>query len=378
MLKSSLPSTAAAAIFSIQAHAAHVYVSSPGDGYITQYRLDEHSGQLSLVERVQAGDGVSAMTQSRAEALLFATTRSESENRVSTFQMDRRTGRLQMVSSAALADRMSYLSTNQAGTVLMGASYGGGLVSVQSIASGGRVQDHAHTYATGPNTHSILEHPAGKFVYAAVLGADRISQFTQAPESAQLTPIGTGQVATPTGIGPRHLAFSPDGRFLYVVGELTGTVVGFAIDADTGALTEITRAEGIPPSMGLRRGLIRGAAPVPEELAPHLIWVADIRITPDGSLMYISERTTSSVSAFSIEPDSGQASYIGNYTVAEQQPRNIAISPSGRWLLVSGEKSDVVGNYRIDASGSIERVSQAPAGKSALWIETVPVTENDA
>ncbi|RYZ86000.1 MAG: hypothetical protein EOO68_29460 [Moraxellaceae bacterium] len=65
----------------------------------------------------------------------------------------------------------------------------------------------------------------------------------------------------------------------------------------------------------------------------------------------------------------GKPVFLGNYPVQEHQPRNIAFSPNGRWLLVTGEKSPVVGSYAIGVHGSLNRVSEAPSGKGTLWIE---------
>ncbi|WP_163008256.1 lactonase family protein, partial [Pseudomonas viridiflava] len=85
--------------------------------------------------------------------------------------------------------------------------------------------------------------------------------------------------------------------------------------------------------------------------------------------IYITERTTSSVSAFKADPASGTLSFQGNYPLQEKQPRNIAFSPSGRWLLVTGEKADKVGSYAVGAAGALTRTAEAPSGKGALWIE---------
>lgn len=66
----------------------------------------------------------------------------------------------------------------------------------------------------------------------------------------------------------------------------------------------------------------------------------------------------------------GKPTFIANYPVQEQQPRNIAFSPNGHWLVVTGEKSSVVGSYAIGKQGALKRVSGTPSGKGALWIET--------
>jgi 6-phosphogluconolactonase len=101
------------------------------------------------------------------------------------------------------------------------------------------------------------------------------------------------------------------------------------------------------------------------------IWAADLRISPDGTLLLMTERTSSSVSAFAVDPSTGGLSFLDNYPVAEKQPRNIAFSPNGRWLLVTGEKSEKVGTYAVTSNGALKRVGEAPSGKGALWIEVL-------
>lgn len=63
--------------------------------------------------------------------------------------------------------------------------------------------------------------------------------------------------------------------------------------------------------------------------------------------------------------------FLENYSVEEKQPRNIAFSPNGRWLLVTGEKSEKVGVYAVSDRGALNRVSDAASGKGALWIEVL-------
>jgi 6-phosphogluconolactonase len=101
------------------------------------------------------------------------------------------------------------------------------------------------------------------------------------------------------------------------------------------------------------------------------IWAADLRLSPDGKLLLMSERTSSSVSAFALDTATGGLRFLDNYPVQEKQPRNIAFSPNGRWLLVTGEKSDTVGAYAVSANGALKRVGEAASGKGALWIEVL-------
>ncbi len=365
---------AAAMGLSVSAQAAtFAYISSPADGLISQYRLDETNGALSLVTQTKAGEQVNPLAAAHDGTRLYAALRAK-PYKVVGYRIEPGSGHLKAFSEAPLAESLAYLSLDRSDRYLMGASYGGDLLSVQPVEATGSEQ--IKTYKTGLHAHSIRTDLSNRFVYAGNLGVDQVLQYQLDNQNGSLTPIGSGQVSVAANSGPRHLAFSPDGKFLYVVGEMSGTVTGFAIDPASGALTRVSQAAGIPERLKLAHGEVRDARnnDLKDDPTPR-IWAADIRLSPDGRLLFISERTTSSVSVFKVEPASGQVTWLDNYPMQEKQPRNIAVAPGGRWLLVTGEKSDTVGSYAIGADGALKRVSEAPSGKGALWIEMVQVPD---
>ncbi|MBI6703004.1 lactonase family protein [Pseudomonas viridiflava] len=345
------------------------YISSPADGLISQYQLDDASGALSLVEQTKAGDQVNPMALSPDGKALFAALRAKPYQVVS-FSIEPVTGHLKPLAQAPLAESLAYLSTDRSGRFLMGASYGADLLSVQPIDAQHRPSDSIQTYKTGMHAHSVRTDPSNRFAYAGNLGVDRVLQYRLEPKDGKLVPIGEGYVTVPENTGPRHLAFAPNGKFLYVVGEMSGTVTAFSIDGKTGALKQVNQANGIPERLKLAPGQMRDARnnDLKDDPTPR-IWAADVRISPDGKWLFTSERTSSSVSVFKVDPATGKVTFVENYPVEEKQPRNIAVAPNGRWLLVTGEKAEKVGSYSIAADGALKRVSEAPSGKGALWIE---------
>ena len=345
------------------------YISSPADGLISQYQLDDASGALSLVEQTKAGDQVNPMALSPDGKALFAALRAKPYQVVS-FSIEPVTGHLKPLAQAPLAESLAYLSTDRSGRFLMGASYGADLLSVQPIDAQHRPSDSIQTYKTGMHAHSVRTDPSNRFAYAGNLGVDRVLQYRLEPKDGKLVPIGEGYVTVPENTGPRHLAFAPNGKFLYVVGEMRGTVTAFSINDKTGGLKQVNQANGIPERLKLAPGQARDARnnDLKDDPTPR-IWAADVRISPDGKWLFTSERTSSSVSVFKVDPATGKVTFVENYPVEEKQPRNIAVAPNGRWLLVTGEKAEKVGSYSIAADGALKRVSEAPSGKGALWIE---------
>ena len=85
----------------------------------------------------------------------------------------------------------------------------------------------------------------------------------------------------------------------------------------------------------------------------------------------MTERTSNSLATFSVDGASGKLIFLGS-APTEKQPRGFAIDPKGRFLVVSGEKSDTISAYAIDeASGAVKLIGKYPTGKGANWVEIV-------
>jgi 6-phosphogluconolactonase len=350
---------------------SYAYISSPNDGLVSHYHLNDETGELKLVEQLAAGEKVNALALSPDGTTLYAALRGQPPV-VASFSIEASNGRLSRRGQAPLGAGMSYLATDRKGRFLLGASYGEDVVTLQPIDDELQVLEPISQYPSGRHAHSVRPDPSNRFVYACVLGVDRVLQFRLNEQKQLLEPIGQGFIEVPANTGPRHLAFSEDGKYVFVVGEMSGTLTSFAIDGTSGALTQVDVEQGVPDSLGLEEGLVRDSRnnnlsgdPTPR------IWCADIRLVPGGQLLYITERTTSSVSVFSVT-SGGKLTFLSNHALEEKQPRNIAISANGEWLLACGELSKVVGVYRIGSEGELTRMGEAPSGDGALWIELLP------
>ncbi|WP_157958189.1 beta-propeller fold lactonase family protein [Salinicola sp. CR57] len=343
-----------------------VYVANAGDGTIGSYRLDRSADQLIPLATTEAADNVMPLAISPDRQYLYAAVRSD-PLRVLSYRIEASTGELTPLGSGALYGSMAYIATDRAGRYLLAASYGGDLVSVSPIDANGVAGDATQTLGTGSRAHAIQTTPDNHHVLATNLGDDQLAQFYFA--DGALAPNEPAVAKTATGSGPRHFVFSPNGRFVYVLGEFDATVTTFALDADSGTLSRVGVCQGLPANHGLAPGMPREEIPDGDD-TPR-IWAADLHVTPDGRYLYLSERTGSTLSTLRANPDSGELHFVGTRPTVTQ-PRGFGIDPVGRYLVAAGELSDHLSLYRIEAaSGELSHVNDVATGRKTNWVEIV-------
>ena len=347
----------------------YVYVSNAADGDITTYRM-QPDGVLQPGARVKAADAVGPMAVSPDRRFLYAAVRSKPFS-VHAYAIDPGTGALAPLAVSPLAESFPYIALDRTGRYLFGASYHANVISVNAVGTDGRVAAAPlQLIPVGRNAHSIRTDESNRFVYVPTLGSDQMFQFAFDANTGRLSSNTPAVAQMQAGTGPRHFVTSADNRFLYVLSELLATVTTFALDAKTGLLTEIGSASGLPTDTQLVPGAPRVPAAPPRN-RDRDIWAADIHLTPDGRFLYISERTSSSLGAFSVNAETGKLTYLGS-TPTETQPRGFAIAPNGRFLVACGEKSETISVYAIDqVSGALALLQKYPGGKGANWVEIV-------
>jgi 6-phosphogluconolactonase len=352
--------------------ATFVYVSNAEDGTIGTYALAP-DGTLQPGPRADAGKTVMPMSVSPDKRFLFAAVRSKPFT-VLSYAIDRKTGALKQLSTAPLAESFPYIAVDGTGRYLLGASYGGHLVSVNAVGKDGKVSEPIQVIPTARNAHAIITDRTNRYVFVPHLGTDQIFQFRFDAKTGKLTANTPPVVQLPAMTGPRHIVMSPDNRFAYLLNELVATVTTLSLDDKTGLLTQVSSASALPPDSKLVPGAPRGAVGVPGQ-APrdtsNDIWASDLHVTPDGTLLYAAERTSSSIGALRVDTATGKLTHLSS-TPTERQPRGFRIDPRGRHVVVSGEKSDTISVYEIDgASGALKLLQKYPAGKGANWVEIV-------
>jgi 6-phosphogluconolactonase len=348
-------------------HAAtFVYVSNAEDGNIGMYTLGA-DGSLTPGAKVEAGGKpVMPMSVSPNKKYLYAAVRSKPFT-VVTYTIDRKSGALKEIGRGQLAESFPYILADKTGNWLLGASYGANLVSVNPIGKDGKVGKPQQVIPTARNAHAIITDRTNRYAFVPHLGTDQIFQFKFDAKTGKLTSNTPATVQIKQGAGPRHIIMSADNKFAYLLNELTAVVTTLSLDAKTGLLTQVSEASALPADSKLKPGAGR---PSPGRDVSNDIWASDLHLTPNGKFLYAAERTGSQIGAFSVDAKTGSLKWL-SVTPTEPQPRGFRIDPTGKYVVVTGEKSDTISVYAITNEGGLNLLQKYPTGKGSNWVEIV-------
>jgi 6-phosphogluconolactonase len=338
-----------------------VLVANAGDGSLSTFRLND--GRLDRLAVTGGLTGCSTFVVDPDRDLVHAAVKGAGADQnagIVTLALDRETGGLELLHRLDLPrGGMNYLALTRGGSVLLGASYGGGYGISAPVVDDGVVGEPVATI-THPNLHSVLASDDGRFAYFVSLGAGLVAQYALTADLA-LEPLAPATAAAPIGSGPRHLLLNAAQDAVYVMTEFSGELLHYTRDTATGILSLESGTVVIDESKGLGHSEY-GADP----LAHHFIWGADLHWGAGEHHIWTSERTESTLGAARISAE-GKVAPPPEFFVTETQPRGFDVSPDGTLLVAAGEKSTTVSLYDVDGDRLTLR-DRAETGNGANWV----------
>ncbi|MBD5459394.1 MAG: lactonase family protein [Lachnospiraceae bacterium] len=314
----------------------HVYVGSymgqkGGDG-IYLMELDTERGSLELVRSYpEMSSQPSYLTVTRNA--VYAVSELEEGGYITAFRRNPYSGELSEINKVKTeGDAMCHLCLWPGGHYISAANYKSGsflVCSVKEDGSLGKICDWKQHQGSGtdkerqegPHVHSTLVSRDGKRLYAADLGLDRIFCYSIREDGALENCSEDMQIQLPGGMGPRHFVFSADGRFLYLMTEMGSRL--FVYESKDGGMTfrEIQNLDALPKNYeGFHAG-------------------ADIHFSADGKFLYLSDRGVNDIVAYRVFGETGLAELVGNYSCYGDFPRNFCITPDDGFMLITNQKS---------------------------------------
>jgi 6-phosphogluconolactonase len=316
-----------------------------GNG-IHVYRVDSDTGAWSHVQHVGKLINPSFLVLSRDQHYLYSV--HGDETYASSFSVDRESGLLTPMNRAETGGRNGvHQAIDPSGRFMLVANYGSGNVGVLPIRQDGTLGDDVQVVAlqgqpgphrieqTSSHPHQVVFNPAGRFVIVPDKGLDRIFVFRFDRTTGRLIPTEQGSVAALPGSGPRHAAFHPTLPILWVINEISNSVVTYYLEAEHGGLRPVQILPSLPSDY------------VCENTG------SEIAVFSDGRFVYCSNRTHDSIAIFAADPATGLLTSIGWVPSQGRIPRFIGFDPSCRLLYAGNEQSDTVVSWRVDPSTGI-------------------------
>ncbi len=322
--------------------------------------FDSVTGQLSvpLLAATTARPSYMAITPSRRHIYAVNALNDPSAT-VSGFAIDQHTGLLRPIGQVSSGGRgPAYISIDATGHAAFVANYFGSTVASFRMLPDAMLSqpveridfnNHKEFAPLGPNAarqdrshpHCTTISPDNRFLVVCDLGTDHITIFAIDPATARLT---TGKPYQFTngrpGSGNRHVAFHPNGRWLYVINEIDSTIDHF-LWTETHALHP---PEALLVYTGDSVKTIAGSFPEEKNTA------AEVAVSSDGNFLYASNRGEDTLVVFSIDQDKGSLKLVQRIPSGGKTPRHFTLDPTGAWIICGNQDSANVTVFRRDGA----------------------------
>lgn len=322
------------------------HVGGKGEG-IYLFRFDTATGAMSLLGKTLEVANPSFLVVDPSRRYLYCVNEGAGADgkggAVSAFAIDAESGALTPINQQSTQGLSPcHLAVDALGRCLLVSNYSSGSVALLPILEGGGLGpiadfvQHEGSSANpqrqqSPHPHSVNIDAGNRRVYVPDLGLDKVMIYELDGEECKLTPYHEQPWArTKSGSGPRHLAFHPSGRLLFVANELDSTVTVFAVDEAKGTLLETQTVSALPADFDDKS------------------WCADIHVHPSGRVVYVSNRGHDSIAVFRIDEGHGTISLVEHTSTRGKFPRNFALDPTGHFLVAANQNSDDLFVFRVD------------------------------
>jgi 6-phosphogluconolactonase len=322
---------------------------SNGKG-IYRFEMDARTGAFTKQKLVAETPNPSWIVIHPSKKYLYSVNEivNQETGSVSAFAIDPTSGDLTPLNTVGSEGRgPAHMSLDASGRYAFVANYAGGTIAVLPIVEEGRlgtaVDVHRESGSVGarsatnappgsfaisghdaPHAHMIAADPGNRFVLAVDLGQDRIYVYRFDSNSGKLIlSDGVSFVSFPSGDGPRHFVFHPNGRWIYALGEESSTIAFFHYDAMHGTLALQQTISSLPAGFAGTN------------------FTSEVVISPDGRFLYAANRLHDTIAICSIG-SSGGLKLLGEVSTMGDYPRHCIFDPSGDFFYVCNQRSDSI------------------------------------
>ncbi|HJZ64824.1 MAG TPA: lactonase family protein [Candidatus Acidoferrum sp.] len=347
---------------------AGTYTTKTQSKGIYMFRYDAANGKMTALGLAAETPDPSFVAIHPSGKFLYAVNEGGKSSFVTSFSLDAKTGKLAQLNQVpSLGEDPCYITFDQSGKYILVANYTSGTLAVFPILPDGKIGEKTYLNQDtgslgpikdrqeGPHAHWIETSADNRYALAADLGLDQIAIFQFDAGKGALGPHIPPSAVLKAGSGPRHAIFSPNGKFLFVVSELSSTATSFSFDPKTGDLKQVNTASTLPPEFSGRND------------------VAEVAVHPNGRYLYVSNRGMDSIALFAIDPKKGTLSPRGTVPTGGKEPRHFTLDPAGNFMFVENQLSDTIVVFHVDAlSGELTPTGDTLSVPSPVCLKFIP------
>lgn len=318
------------------------YTSGSSEG-IYMARFDTVSGKADNIQLLVSIVNPSFLTLAGNGKLLFAVSE-HTDHKPNLYSL--RLGRNWELADSLHTGALASCYVSVVGKKMLAiANYVSGDVSLVSYNNKGHFVDEVAVFRhvgsgvnvsrqEAPHAHAIVADKAGRFIYAADLGIDKVMIYERVDD----TFVPAGELVAAPGAGPRHIAVHPEEKILAVINELNLTIDIYLKD-EREAFTIYHSTVSL-----LADDFDNGSS------------AADIHFSPDGRFLYGSVRGADKIVILQVfDGDVLNVRHLGFVNEGINWPRNFTIDPSGRFLLVANQNGNSVVVFHRDVKTGMLR-----------------------
>ncbi len=251
------------------------------------------------------------------------------------FRIEAEEKTLKLVSQQPTGDEgATHLAVGPSGKLIVVAHYAGGSTVLLPLDDTGALQpvashvDHAGSSVhpkrqTKPFAHGVALDAGGQFACVADLGTDEVIVYRMSDDK---TLERQSHWNAAPGAGPRHLAFHPTGRWLYCINELNSTLTALDFDKQAGKLSELQTIGTLPTDF------VGSSTTAEVVVHPSGRFVYCSNRGHDSTAAFAIDSDTGRLSQIEVEPtQGGHPRFIGidpsgNYLIAANRDANNLVS----------------------------------------------------
>jgi 6-phosphogluconolactonase len=308
------------------------------------YRFYTETGKMAYLNEVDGIDNPSYICIAKNNKFVYSVNEigADRKGSISSFSFEPKYGKIELINKQpSTGTGPCYISVDKAQKHVFVANYASGALSLLPVNKDGSlapviqtIQDSGHgankTRQEGPHVHTAMLSPDEKYLLYTDLGTDKLNVYRyKSGQDQPLTPAEPSSIDVLPGHGPRHLDFTPDKKFMYLITEM-GSII-YVYDYDGPKSKQLEAISILPDGFKGTTG------------------AADIHVSPDGKFLYASNRgDANEIIVFAINTDTGRLTFVERKPSMGKAPRNFAIDPSGNFLLVANQNTNDVFVYRIN------------------------------